>query len=498
MAPKKKTINAYAVFMTETQQKLSSKGVKVSLADMSEYCKKDWENMPDQMKEKYKIKAKNMKGEEKAAKFTSIGEKIDDVQKQSDDTKFQANAMYAYIKELLDMQPSNFYLPKQTFILIHINPYTCEKEGFYFPAEISLAEFSLEKGLIRIFHQLIGFDQTRAKAPKASTGDINMHAANNHKINVFSMFPNNYTEILLKIIGFIMNKEVDEAVLNDSTLDMPPVYTAHTPIGNELMITSTSLFKLFASAVKNADRNYFNNIIKVYHLDKLFMELKNRCHQIRHPEETDDLAIPSVAMATDNLTKDVYSIINSIGCNYHEKLEYSHACSNFFVCKWIYILSAHCCRYFDIKLKSGYHYDFDLSEIENLTEENFDKINISKISDDFSKDAETDKQKTSVINHFPALKSKLSTVIQKPVWNKPEYKANTNSKTKTNKSNDFPPLGNSKTVKENTTIETNNWCKNVGRGRGVISQIQNNNLNQLNENPKQLYKGRGLFIDKNK
>ncbi|XP_027841181.2 protein maelstrom 2-like [Aphis gossypii] len=491
MAPKKKVINAYSVYMTEIQQTLLKQGKKLSMPEMSVYCKKDWENMSEEMKEKYKIQAKNMKSDEKKGKFTSIGENVVDVQKQSVDTIFQANAMYEYIKELLDMQPSNYYLPKQTFIVIHVNPYTSEKEGFYFPAEISMAEFSLEKGLIRIFHQLIGFDQVRTSAPKACTGDINNHAANNHKINVFLMFPNNYTKILLKIIGFIMNKEVDEAVLNDPTLDMPPVYTAHTPIDNELMITGTSLFKLFGSAVKNADRNYFNNIIRVYHLDKLLMELKNRCHKIRYPE-SEDLALPSVAMATDTLTKDVFSTIISIGCNYHEKLEHSHVCSNFFVCKWIHIVSAHCCRYFDIKLAPGCHYDFDLSEIENPIEENFDKLNISKFSANFSINSEIDKS-ISATSNFPALDNKSSNAIQKPVWNKPESRANTNRETATNQVNNFPPLGDPQSIQNITpTTETNDWFRNTGRGRGIINQ------NQSNENSQQPYKGRGYFKDKSK
>jgi len=201
MAPKKKVYNGYSVFMMETRQKLINHGVKVSMADMSEYCKKDWDAMSDEMKDKYKKKGKEMKNQAKVGKYTSIGENIEDVKKQSDESKSQTVAMYTYIDVLLSIKPTSYYLPKQKFILIHINPYTCEKEGFYFPAEISMAEFSLEKGLIRMFHQLVGFDQVRTNAPKAPTADINNHAANNHKINVFSMFPNNYSEILLKMIG---------------------------------------------------------------------------------------------------------------------------------------------------------------------------------------------------------------------------------------------------------------------------------------------------------
>ncbi|KAL4091966.1 hypothetical protein QTP88_026561 [Uroleucon formosanum] len=498
MAPKKKTHNGYSVFMMETRQTFLDKGIKVSMADMSKHCQKDWEAMSDEMKEKYRIKGKKIKSDGKVSKYTSIGESIEVVQKQSDEIKSQTNAMYSYINELLNMQPASYYLPKQKFILIYINSYTCVNEGFYFPAEISMAEFSLEKGLIRMFHQLVGFDQVKTNAPRAPTADINNHAANNHKINVFTMFSKNYSEILLKVIGFIINKEVDATVLNDFALDMPPVYTAHTPIENELMITNASLFKLFESAVEDPERTDFNNIIRVYHLDKLFMKLKNACYKVKHPD-TDNLALPSVAMATDSLSKDVLSSIKTIGCNFHENLEHIHGCSNYFVCKWINILSAHCCRYFDIKLVSGSHYDFDLSKTESPIEEHLDKINISEFAANYSNDIEINKPNTLAANSFPALEGKLATITQKPIWNKPEYKANTNSKTITNIEDNFPPLGDLKNTQTNAPIPViNSWCKNAGRGRGIVSQIQSNNQNQLNANSKQTSKGQGLSIDRNK
>lgn len=201
MAPKKKTFNGFSVFMMETQQTLAKQGIKMSMADMPAYCTKDWETMSDQMKEKYKAKGKQMKYDTKIGKYTSIGEKVEDVQRQSEDSKSQTMAMYSYIEELVRIHPVSYYLPKNKFILIHINPYTCEKEQFYFPAEITMAEFSLENGLIRIFHQLIGFDKIRTKAPPAPTADINNHAKNNHQIDSFSKLPTNYTEVLLKIVG---------------------------------------------------------------------------------------------------------------------------------------------------------------------------------------------------------------------------------------------------------------------------------------------------------
>jgi len=297
-----------------------------------------------------------------------------------------------------------------------------------------------------------------------------------------------------------MNKEVDESVLNDLSLDMPPVYTAHTHIGNELMITSASLFKLFESAVKDAERTDFNNIIRVYHLDKLFMNLKNACHKVKHPgTEALALALPSVAMATDFLSKDVLSTILSVGCSFHETLEHPHVCSNYFVCKWINILSSHCCRYFDIKLVSGCHYDFDLFKTESPIEEQFDKIQISKFALDYFDDNQIHESNNLAPNCFPALECKLSNVAQKPTWNKPEYKANTNIKTIRNKEDSFPPLGDPKNVQNYVPVSVmDSWGKNAGHGRGIVSQVQSNNNNQLIENSKKPSKGKRLSIDRNK
>lgn len=157
-------------------------------------------------------------------------------------------------------------------------------------------------------------------------------------------------------------------MLNDSTLDLPPIYTAHCSLGNEIMITNSSLYQLYQASVKHACKEHFNSLLSVFHLDKLLMELKNVSYNIKHRHENIK-AIPSVAMATDYLAKDMISTIKSIGCNFHENLEHAHICSNYYICKWIYILSTHCCQYFNIKLVSGCHFDFDLTNSESSVEE---------------------------------------------------------------------------------------------------------------------------------
>lgn len=270
---------------------------------------------------------------------------------------------------------------------------------------------------------------------------------------------------------------------------MPPMYTAHSSTANELMITSSSLYQLYLSSVKNACKDHFNSLISIFHLDKLFMELKNISHDIRHKDENIK-AVPSVAMATDNLTRDMFNTIKSVGCNFHEKLEHAHICSNYYVCKWIYIFSTHCCHYFNIKLVSGCHYDFDLSNSEKPIEEVIENLNISK-NFNFSTNYSEDNPPTLTANSFPALKGKLSTSTQKPTWSRPEVKVKLQNESITNRDNNFPPLGNlQKAVSEsNSNIGMNSWCYNNGRDK-CTTQIRNNTA-QLNESPKKSAKGRG-------
>jgi hypothetical protein len=281
---------------------------------------------------------------------------------------------------------------------------------------------------------------------------------------------------------------------------MPPIFTAHTSIGNELMITTSSLYQLYQSAVKYPERDDFNNLIKVYHLDKLFMELKNVSYNFKNPND-DDKAIPSVAIATDNLTKDMFNIIKSIGCTFHEKLEYAHVCSNFFVCKWIYILSTHCCHYFNIELVAGSHFNFDLPKAEIQISDDFDQLNISN-NYLFMNESMNNSQDITA-NSFPSLDSKSSEVMHQPVWNRPvEQKLTAHNKTISSKDDkdSFPPLSCSqRDIPENTpTIGKSSWYKNAGRGRGIINTCQKSNVPQPDETSRNTNLGRGSNVSRKK
>lgn len=109
--------------------------------------------------------------------------------------------MYREIEKLVRKEPARLLLHIQKFVFLHINTYTDGKSRFHFPAEITAAEFSLEKGLTRIFHTLVGLDQIKTNLQPFCMSDIKRHAEKKNKINPFSNFSIDYKTILLKLLS---------------------------------------------------------------------------------------------------------------------------------------------------------------------------------------------------------------------------------------------------------------------------------------------------------
>lgn len=302
-------------------------------------------------------------------------------------------------------------------------------------------------------------------------------------------------------LGFIVNKEVNENMLNDSTLDLPPIYTAHTSLGNELHTTTASLFQLCKTAMNShIKKDDFNNILRVYQLDKLFMEIKNASHSSVHLD-SDEMAIPSVAIATDNLNKNLLNTIKTIGCTFHEKLEHPHICSNYYICKWIYIFSIHSCHYFNIKLVSDCHYDFDLSKTDIPIKPVVYNANSNNYVEYFKG------KKNLPINNFSVLEGK-STVDQQSIFNWPEHRKHIQeipAGLVSNKDDKFPlldslvintdnpPLDSSQIPIPEATVDI--WAQRESRGRGS-SIVESNNLLPLSNISKKTFRGRGFSCQK--
>lgn len=163
-------------------------------------------------------------------------------------------------------------------------------------------------------------------------------------------------------LGFIANRHVSEDELDNPNLDMPPLFTGHSSIENEQVITRKSLYRMYKIVKPGVNEDRFNRLFKIYNLDKLFMELKNtsyRAHNIGSKHNV----MPTILLATAHLRAPF--IIKSVGCIVHHLGNSKRFCSTFLVCKWIHAVLVHCCPYFKIDFN---RYHFELPIFEGWTE----------------------------------------------------------------------------------------------------------------------------------
>lgn len=159
-------------------------------------------------------------------------------------------------------------------------------------------------------------------------------------------------------LGFIANRHVSEDELDNPNLDMPPLFTGHSSIENEQVITRKSLYRMYEIVKPGVSEDRFNRLFKIYNLDKLFMEIKNTSYHAHNIGSKHNVT-PAIQLATEHLRSPF--IIKSVGCIVHQLGNSYRFCSTFLVCKWIHAVLVHCCPYFKIKF-NRFHVELPIFE----------------------------------------------------------------------------------------------------------------------------------------
>lgn len=159
-------------------------------------------------------------------------------------------------------------------------------------------------------------------------------------------------------LGFIVNRHVSEDELDNPNLKIPLLFTGHSSIENEQIITSKSLYRMYHIVKPEVSEDCYNRLFKIYNLDKLFMEIKNTSYRKQNIGSNYNVT-PSIQLATEHL-RSPFSM-KSVGCTIHNQHSYNKICSNFMVCKWINAVMVHCCPYFNIQFNK-YHLELPIFE----------------------------------------------------------------------------------------------------------------------------------------
>lgn len=151
-------------------------------------------------------------------------------------------------------------LQKLHFFVIHVNIFYSRalenNEVEYYPAEIAIVEFSLEKGVLRTYNEIIN-----EKVRIGFASSAKEYSSNFHHIPIDAPFgKNDYKEIFSDICSFLEPGKKDGK--------LPPLYTMFSK-ENAYYPAKSVLGRLATANRKNNLIFFFNYMRIIYCLDKV-------------------------------------------------------------------------------------------------------------------------------------------------------------------------------------------------------------------------------------
>ncbi|XP_076683940.1 protein maelstrom homolog isoform X1 [Andrena cerasifolii] len=334
----KKGNNPFFFFMLDWKEEQEQNGRTFpgGLQDVSRdpLINEAWKNLSKPDKAYYESKAKDSKIEAQGSmgKKTALGESIDEVMAaEKREIEFHQN-MLQYIDSVIAIGTQHNNLEKIKFIFIHVNWFYKREMGInkykFVPAELAVAEFSLENGVENVYHEIIN-----AKIDLGFRRDAIETSMETHKIPIqipegqddFTVMYNKLTEILRA---------------NMTGTRFPPLFVA-----KDLTPAVKSLLEQMAEASKESANDFI-----VYSLEALFGALRNAA-----ATKVDDVSIPLV-VAEHEFGKDAFCSVRNLECDYHKNIDgTSQYCSMAIVKRWGFTICDYCCEYLGMDLIPGIH-----------------------------------------------------------------------------------------------------------------------------------------------
>lgn len=291
-------------------------------------------------------------------KLNSLGDDIEEVEARKHKQKDEDHSMKAEIKQILD----NAYdiggdNSKIMMTLLDLTfSFTSELDNlvFYFistvsffsdsteiyPAEISLAKFSLKQGL----YDDIQIRINPGVLPKGSAFDVN----EKQKIHKYPLPPKcdgeqDYIFILKTMLEFLHPME-----------SLPILFTETGTEKKSLLETRRIVEKIFYESQEDS----IINVMKIYPVEELFYELQSLTVLTKNRQNgTKDTKFPSVVYAQNKFENDTEKyILFATGCDFHNNKDAAQHCCLSKVRSYGYTLARWCSnekRYDSIE---GKHY----------------------------------------------------------------------------------------------------------------------------------------------
>lgn len=320
MPPKKQGNNGFYYFM------LHLKDTKPHLYKNNQQAAEAagplWQEMSAEDRRPFENKARKSKTNEKI-RYTSSGQRVEVLQRQQEEEMRKVQEMKETIENTILTAVEAKTLPDKIFYFIHVN-YFCVYHKQYFPAEISLAKWSLSTGVTK--DNVFSMVCKPGELPVGYSAEAIRISTETHQIPPPSSSECNLKEVALNIEDFL-------AV--DDTYSSPVLYTLNknAPVVENVLQQLTDYYGL---------PEY-----RIFSLEHLFFTLRN-CSM-------NGKVWAASTLAQFELEKDKYEFCREITCDFHEHVDIPSHCSQSVAIRTVYTICDNCCSDLDIALIPGQH-----------------------------------------------------------------------------------------------------------------------------------------------
>uniref|UniRef100_A0A182NCG6 HMG box domain-containing protein n=1 Tax=Anopheles dirus TaxID=7168 RepID=A0A182NCG6_9DIPT len=352
--PKK---NAFFYFMIEYKTKEEAKGRSFrGLEQVTPLAGAIWSTMNAAQREPYVRMAKTGGNKtEVQDKLTNLGIPFSRVDAERREKESKTLMLKTLTTELVEKSFQNNELESQNFYFISFAYFCLTSNGTYIPAEVGVVRYSLECGVKDKLHLFIN----PGTLPLGMAFEAQLHSDEDHQLPIppNAMGESDFDKIAMTLLAFL---------LQDG--EMPLLFTDHDDVA-----------KVESMLLDVLEERAEGMRLYVCPLAELFFQLKKRGQQDLLERST----FPSVHIAQQIITRDVYDYTKGISCEYHEHRDNVKYCALSRCIRWAYVISDNCCADMSIAMEPGKHLPLSADTSHNATS-TFDTLSFVSQDDKLS------------------------------------------------------------------------------------------------------------------
>ncbi|XP_014204498.1 protein maelstrom homolog isoform X2 [Copidosoma floridanum] len=277
-------------------------------------------------------------------KKTSVGESIEEIKRAEQESLRLMDNMKEYINTTVEESNKKKTLPEHKFYVIQVNYFYCrqleDNTLDYCPAEIGIAEFSLQHGVERVYHEII--------TPKIRVGyayEAKSRSALTHNLPSIENdgFPSKEFngQLLADICKFLQPGRENGR--------LPPLYTRFAEEDLKFPVENV---------MEKLTNEFGSERFRIYSLEELFASLYN----VNRPSGA---VLMNSVIANMELKKDPYEYKKGTECKFHQDIGAGKYCSQSMAQRWTFVISNHCCPSFGIKIEPNY-YTVNTNQVDGI------------------------------------------------------------------------------------------------------------------------------------